>query len=409
MKRVVMLLYKDILYDARVQREAISLAETGMEVTILCLKEYKTNLPCFHGNINVYRIEVSSKRYKQQLFKDDNSEKSSNKNENILKKIIRFPVIKFIKDLYSYNEYYLKCRKILNGMQQDFDVIHCHDLNTLETGVKLSREFQMKVIYDSHELFNEMTGRNKLDRLYGYKLEKKLLKLVDHLIVVNPFIIKVFKEQYNSLPKSTVIQNIPLYRSEDLNNIKENYFREKYNLGEDDFLLLYQGGLDPYRGLEEIISAMNYLPSHFKLILIGDGRIKENLYQLVREENLLNRVFFHDKVPSNKILSYTKQADIGLVMYKNKSKNNYFSTPNKIFEYLLAGIPTVASNHPGKSYIVKNNQTGICTEETPEKIAEAVLEIYNNYDFYKNNCLRNATKYSWEHEKRKLLELYKLL
>jgi len=408
MKRIVMLLYKDILYDARVQREALGLAEAGMGVTILCLREYKSTPPYLHKNITVKRIEISSKKYKQKLLKDLKTVSSPTLKGKILKKIVRLPIIKLIKDLYSYNEYYLKCREILKKLE-GIVAIHCHDLNTLNTGVKLSREFQLKVIYDSHELFNEMTGRNRLDRWYGYKLEKKLLKFVDHLIVVNPFIVKVFQEQYKKLPQTTIIQNIPIYRNGDLSGIEDNYFREKYNLDKDDFLLLYQGGLDPYRGLEEIIKAMNYLPSYFKLVLIGDGRIKEELRQLVREGNLIKRVFFHGKVPSHKILSYTKQADIGLVMYKNISQNNYFSTPNKIFEYLLAGIPTVASDHPGKNYIVKNNQIGICTEETPEKIAEAVLQIYKNYDFYKNRCLKTQTKYSWDNERKKLVEVYKLM
>jgi alpha-maltose-1-phosphate synthase len=409
MKRVIMLLYKDILFDARVQREAIGLAEEGMEVTILCLKEYQTKPPYLHKNINIRRIEISSKKYKQKLLKDTKTKSSSTFKGKVLKRIVRFPIIKLLKDLYSYNEYYQKCREILNNKQQRWDIIHCHDLNTLQAGVKLAQEFQMKVIYDSHELFNEMTGRNKLDRWYGYKLEKRLLQYVDHLIVVNPFIVEVFKDKYQSLPKTTVIQNIPIYRKEVLSEIENNYFRIKYGLNKKDFLLIYQGGLDPYRGLEEILLAMKYLPNHFKLVLLGNGRIKKELQDLVQQENLSNRVFFHDTVPSNKILSYTKEADVGLVMYKNISQNNYFSTPNKIFEYLLAGIPTVASNHPGKSYIVRNDQTGICTDETPVKIAEAVMQIYKNYDFYKENCLKSRTKYSWDYEKKKLVRIYKSL
>ena len=409
MKRIVMLLYKDIHFDARVQREAIGLAEQGEEVFILCLKEFNTEPPFLHKNIKIVRMSICSKKYKQQLLNEPKENKKLSVKQKALSRIIRSPVIKLIKDLYSYHEFYLKCRSWMKEQQQQWDVMHCHDLNTLKTGIKLAKEFQAQVVYDSHELFNEMSGRNKLDRWYGYRLEKKLLRDVDQLIVVNPYVAEEFKKQYGQLPEVTVIQNVPIYKEEDTCAIEDDYFRKKYRLKENDFLLIFQGGIDPHRGLEEILKAMELLPEHFKLVLVGNGRIKSDLEKAVLENGLANRVFFHEQVPASDILCYTKQADAGLVMYKNISRNNYFSTPNKIFEYLLAGIPAIASDHPGKSYIVKNEQTGICTEETPEQIAKAVLQIYENYDFYKNNCLQKREKYSWQKEKMKLVEMYRRL
>ena len=93
-------------------------------------------------------------------------------------------------------------------------------------------------------------------------------------------------------------------------------------------------------------------------------------------------------------------------MYKNTSKNNYLSTPNKIFEYMLAGIPTVASNHPGKSYVIEKEQTGVCVEETPEAIKDGIERVVVNYNFYKEHCLQKRHLYTWEVEGKKLVELY---
>ncbi|MBM7585764.1 glycosyltransferase involved in cell wall biosynthesis [Bacillus pakistanensis] len=413
MNHVTMLLFKDIYYDARVKREAISLADEGYRVRIICLKEYD-EIPddIIHSKIEIIKVAITSKKAKYKFGKQSNSNNDKNKLIGTLKKylikLIRIPLIKLIKDVISYQEFYSKSKKTIIESDLPVDVIHCHDLNTLKTGVKLSGDFNAKLVYDSHELFNEMAGRNRLDRWYGYQLEKKMIRRINHLIVVNPFVKEEFVKMYGDIP-ITIIQNTPISNIGIHSEIEKNYFRKQYKLDQSDIILLYQGGLNPERGIEESILSLKSLPKQYKLILMGEGRLVEQLKELVNDVKLNNRVFFHEQVPSSKVLEFTKQADIGLVMYLNTSRNNYFSTPNKIFEYMIAGIPTVASNHPGKSYVVEVEKTGLCTEETPEAISAAVLKVFENYDFFKNNCLDKSKYYTWEVEKNKLVVLYRSL
>ncbi|TXC90950.1 glycosyltransferase family 4 protein [Metabacillus litoralis] len=409
---VIMLLFKDVIYDARVQREAISLAEAGHKVEIICVKEYELTLPKLHENLKVVRLTISTKAVKQKLVNSSSRTNASQKRnivKSLLFKLVQRPILKLLKDLWAYDQFYKKCTQYIIQHQKKFDVIHCHDLNTLSAGVKLAHKYQLYVVYDSHELFNEMAGRNKVDRIYGYWIEKKLMKRINHLIVVNPYVEVEFKRMYGNTIKSTVIQNTPINTLEDHETRNVQKLREVYGMNNEDVLLIYQGGLTPFRGIELIIKTLKHLSDNYKLVIMGSGRSLLTLKELTDELHLGERVFFHPQVQASDVLHYTKQADIGLVMYENISKNNYFSTPNKIFEYLLAGIPTIASKHPGKEYIVEVEQTGICTDENPLSIAAAVREIMSNYEKYVANCLSKQDKYNWNYERQKLQKLYQVI
>jgi len=398
---ILMLLFKDIHLDARVQREAKALAEAGYKVDIACLRERDEDPVQIHPDVHYIRISLTTKRIKRAV----QSPSEAGKQTHPLLKFFRTPIAKLIKDIYAQWEYMQKVYGLMS--EKKYVVIHCHDLNTLPAGVYLKRKSrEIKLVYDSHELFNEMVGKNKIERWVGYQLEERLIRLVDHLITVNPYVEKFFGDRYGDIP-STVIQNTPIW--EDFEKPPKNYWRERYNIDKDEVILLYQGGLTPQRGLEECIDAMLMLPDRYKFILLGEGPLRNRLEVLVKHKGLDDRVFFHEPVPPTEILKLTSQADIGLVMYKNTCLNNYMSTPNKIFEYFLSGIPTVASDHPGKRYIVQELGTGVCVEETAEAISQGILNVMSDYEKYRNYCLVNRDKYTWSMEKQKLIVMYREL
>lgn len=401
---ILMLLYKDIHFDARVKREALALAKDGHVVYIACVKEFKEEAPFLHENIKLLHVSISVKNMKSSLSTQSGSK---SKNKHPLKSAIvwfaRRPVIKIIKDYAAYYEFYKKVKYMIREL--NIDVIHCHDLNTLWQGSMLAKDLSATLIYDSHEIFNEMAGRNKLDRLIGYRVEKMLFRKVDYFITVNAYLRDYLFKRYGEKP-TTLIQNIPVV---DDGKSSSSYVPETWNFNFDEHntILLYQGGFSPFRGLELIIQSMERLPKNYKLVLIGSGVLKEKLIELVHSLQLSNQVFFHDQVPSEELIHYTKQADIGLVMYEKVSKNNYYSTPNKIFEYIQAGIPTVSSNHPGKSVIIDAYRTGVLAEEDIEGIVKGINEVVNHYHFYQQKCVDAQKELTWEKESMKLINLYK--
>jgi glycosyltransferase involved in cell wall biosynthesis len=400
---ILMLLYKDIHYDARVKREALALAEAGHFVYISCVKEYKEPAPFLHRNIKLLHVAISVKSMKASITQQEMKSSKKSILKSTLVWTVRRPVIKIIKDYLAYYEYYKKVKVLVKNLE--IDVIHCHDLNTLWQGSMLSEDLLAKLIYDSHEIFNEMAGRNKLDRIVGYRMEKQLFRKVDYVVTVNSYLRDYLFERNGEKP-SILIQNIPLVNEQQMSKT-EVPATWNYNFGQDDVILLYQGGFSPYRGLELIIQSMEKLPKNYKLVLIGSGVLKDELEELVRTLNLSEKVFFHDQVPSDELIYYTRQAHIGLVMYEKVSKNNYYSTPNKIFEYIQAGIPAVSSNHPGKSVIIDEYKTGVLAEETVDGIVKGINEVVNNYRYYQQNCLNAGKVLTWEDESKKLIELYK--
>ncbi|MFV8826372.1 glycosyltransferase [Alkalihalobacterium sp. APHAB7] len=399
----IMLLFKDIIYDARVKREAIALAKGGYKLTIFCVKEFDLETPDLHENIEIVRHDMFNKQIKMTLNQKHNDKAYT----NVIKRMVRTPLLKLSKDIAAYRLFYTKTVAMLK--EKDVTVIHAHDLNTLSIGYYLSKQFRAKLIYDSHELYNEMAGRNNFEKRIGYMVEGKMLKHIDHLIVVNPFVQEEFENRYGKKP-TTIIENIPETNGGLTTEAEnKNYFREKFKLAEEDIILLYQGGINPNRGIEECVEAVAQLPERFKFVILGFGTLTNELKELAVKLNLSSRVFFHEQVPSADILWYTKQADIGLVMYKSNSKNNYFSTPNKIYEYLLAGIPMVASDHPGKNFIINKYKIGLCIEEDVESIRKGILQLEKEYDMYAENCLINRKSISWTDEGNKLVTLYESL
>lgn len=402
---ILMLLYKDIPYDARVKREALALAEAGHAVYLACVREFQEPDPFLHKNIHLIRIGISVKSMKATMSKGNASAKT---RKSAVKKLIvrtaRLPLVKIPKDYLAYYEFYKKVKAHLEEIS--IDAVHCHDLNTLWQGHMLSKDFSAKLIYDSHEIFNEMAGRNQLDRITGYAMEKRLFQKIDYLVTVNPYLRDYLFEKNGEKP-CVLIQNIPLFHKDVLK--QEKAIDWDYPFNENDTILLYQGGFSPYRGLELIIDAMAKLPETYKLVMIGSGILKDELVTRTVSLGLSDRIFFHDQVSSEDLIHYTLKADIGLVMYEKVSKNNYYSTPNKIFEYLQAGVPAVSSNHPGKSVIIDEYKTGVLAEETPEGIVNGILEIMNQYAYFQQNCLRAREVLTWEAESKKLIQMYENL
>lgn len=392
--RILMLLFSDILYDARVRREALSLAKSGIHVDLLCVKQYKEEVPNkLHDNLNVYRTSLSQRRIKRQ-----SPEKKKWRSIHLAKKLIF--------DVLANIEYYNYAKKKL-ARKNVYDAIHCHDLNTLPAGYLLKRVMDTKLVFDSHELFNEMSNKGVLEKKIGYFIERILINKTDRLIVVNPIVGNEFVERYG-IRDFTVIQNIP-DQSTEKSPETHIQLRERFRLSPTDKLIVYQGGLLPDRGIEECVLAISTLPNEYKLILIGSGILEKEIREISKTNRVDDRVFFVGQVPSDELLYFTRQADIGLVMYKNTSRNNYLSTPNKIYEYLLAGIPIVSSDHPGKSSIIQKNNIGVCVKEKPDHIAEGIRSIGEKLEHYKMNCLKAQQYYRWDKEAEKLIDLYKTL
>ncbi len=287
------------------------------------------------------------------------------------------------------------------------DVVHCHDFNTLFAGVllKLFRRWNVKIVYDSHEFaINTIPNQGNLSIYITKKIEGILINFTDEVINVSEAIARQYKNNYNiRMPK--VIKNCPNY----CEISKQDYFRKYFNLRADQFIYLYQGGLSDGRGIEIMLDAFANLKNEdCVLIIMGSGKL-ENLVRSKISE--CANIFLHRPVMPNELIKYTSSADCGVLPYEDNCLNHRYCAPNKFFEYLMAGIPVLATNLEEMKYIVESEGIGVIAEQnTAEGIREAAKSLINlNLNLIKMNIMRVRKKFCWEEEEKILINLYKEL
>lgn len=308
----------------------------------------------------------------------------------------------------SFLDYYRRALSII--AQEPADVYHAHDLNTLPVAWRAKKRFGGKLVYDSHELYTEITGLSALERWLWRKVESLLIQDCESVLTVNESIAKELEKRYN-VPRPYVIMNCPKIIRFPVR--QGNLIRQALDLDSHEPIILYQGGFAPHRGLENLIEAMHYV-SHGILVLLGWGKLEENLRVRAKESCVLGtRVFFLPSVPQDQLLLWTASADIGVIPYQAVSLNNYYTLPNKLFEYIAAGLPVVTSDFPELQKIVEGY--GLGSTFNPDdaldiaRAIEYVLSDPEHYAFFKRNVQRAAEVFTWQNEEKKLLVIYKKL
>jgi glycosyltransferase involved in cell wall biosynthesis len=174
-------------------------------------------------------------------------------------------------------------------------------------------------------------------------------------------------------------------------------------------ILLYQGMFMPYRGLENLVRSVRGI-TRAHLVLLGWGPLRDSLSALARAEGVAHRVRFLEGVPLADLLAWTAGADVGAIPTRHVGLNNYFTTPNKLFEYCAAGVPVVASRFPELSRYVDGLGLGRTFDpESPLDIAAAVNALLDDPGALaraRANVARAAAGLTWEAESRVLLEIY---
>lgn len=369
----------DLFRDSRVMREAEALGEAH-EVVILDTIYGEEKKEEVVKNFKVKRVRFCTKKLPRNLF---------------------FWIIK-------YMEFCL--RMSIQGILEKADVYHAHDLNCLIPAYIAAKVRRAKVVYDSHELYNETNGKNPALVAIWTRIEQILINRVDKIIAANGSRAQIMHTEYGATELPVVIMNCPSNHSRKNPEIttpiskmaKENTRR-----------VIYQGVLSDGRNLENVVEAVQYVKKPISLTFIGAGDYRDRLYEVIKENNVEHSVFLHDPVPYDQLLDLTELAHLGIVIYKNDCRNNYFCAPNKLFEYAMAGIPVVGSNFPEISQIVQKYKIGaIFDPENPKSIAEAIDFVFENeqrYEQMKRNTERVRSIYNWENEKIKLLHLYDTL
>ncbi len=285
-------------------------------------------------------------------------------------------------------------------------LLYANDLDTLLPNYLLSKLTRTPIIYDSHELFTEapeLIHRKKV-QAFWLAIERGIFPHLNHIVTVNQSIADTYQQLY--VKKLVVVRNIPnRFHASELKT------RSELQLPESDFLVIIQGsGLNVDRGIEEAVLAMKEL-SNVTLLLVGDGDVMPVVKKLIQEHGLEKKVRLFGRRPYQELMQFTQLADVGLTLDKPLSKNYEFSLPNKVFDYMHAGTPLLASKLVEIEALINTYQIGtILPEVSPSAIANAILYLKENPSILakqREACLEAAKTENWEKEQLKLIALVK--
>ena len=286
------------------------------------------------------------------------------------------------------------------------DFIVANDLDTLLANYLASKLKSIPVVYDSHELFTEVPelAHRKFVKSIWERIEKFIFPKLKYVYTVNNTIANIFKQKYNVEVK--VIRNVS-----HKNMVTKFDSKNELGLPTDKKIIILQGAfINVERGAEEAVLAMQYVEGAI-LLIIGGGDVFNKLRKMAVDLDLTPKVKFIDKVPYNRLMHYTANADIGLSLDKDTNLNYKYSLPNKLFDYIQAGVPVLVSNLVEPKKIISEFNIGeIIESHNPKHIAEKIMHMLSATDkieLWKTNLKKAAEVYCWENEEQKLKEIYK--
>jgi glycosyltransferase involved in cell wall biosynthesis len=330
--------------------------------------------------------------------------------------------VKVLRHSFFCFEFNFYVKKIIES-KINYSIVWANDLPTLYPAYTISKKLNCKLVFDAHEIYVETLNQFfpkkanflysivfacllKIMKWHGNAIENKIIPEVDLFISVNDSLINYFKN-YHNIKKTMVIMNFPI--TSEKSDTKFD-FRLNYEWSISDIIFLYQGVFNQGRGLELLIDLFNKLPDNYKLILIGEGSLKNQLEKLCVKHKLTHKIKFMARQPSDKLLHFTAAADFGINLLEPINKSKALASPNKLFEYIHASLPVIASNSNENIKIFSKYNVGYLTENSIESLKNILLNINQQEVIkFKKNCEKAKTEFNWEKQEKTIFDEIKSL
>ena len=367
MNRAIVSVINDLVTDQRVNKSCLALQKAGYEVLLVGRKQRKSP-------------PMDERPYASHRMK-----------------------LLFEKGPLFYAEYNIRLFFFL--LFHRANLLLSNDLDTILPTYFISRLKGSRMVFDSHEYFTEtpeLVGRPKVQKVWK-KIEGFVVPKLPEMITVCDSIADLFREKYGV--KCHVIRNIPPRKA-----LPPKGDKLALGLPTDKHLLILQGsGINIQRGAEELVQSMQFLDDCF-LMIIGGGDVLPILKQMVEKLNITDRVHFFPRMPYQQMMAYTQLAELGFCLDKDTNLNYRFSLPNKLFDFIQAGVPIVASHLTEIEKIIRQYDIGLFIgNHEPETIASTIREALSDGERRKRwqrNLAIAAAELCWENEEKKLLPIY---
>ena len=254
---------------------------------------------------------------------------------------------------------------------------HASDLFVLPALAQKSAKEARTLSFDSRELYPQVraTAGKPWSSAFWSIVERRYIRRADIVFTVNESIADILMHRYR-IDRPVVVPNIPLAKP----TSSDGYLRELTSARDKELVLVLQGHLKPGRGCELMLDAMQWIDGA-RLVFLGEGPLRGPLEARTRSLQLDEKVFFHDLVPPDQLLDVTASADLGICLIEPLTASLRLSLPNKLFEYLRAGLPVIASDLPEISRVIEQFDVGVCMRNlTPADIAQTISQVMERRD-----------------------------
>ena len=291
------------------------------------------------------------------------------------------------------------------ALKLNADVYHLHDPELIPVGVKLKKRGK-KVIFDAHEdLPKQILGKPYLNRVSKLVLSKLLsvyeryaCSKFDGIICATPSI----RDKFRAINRNSLdVNNFPILGELSMGRLEKAVRKPN---------VCFVGGMSRIRGVREVIQAFDLVSSGARLQLAG------------KVPDFVDNEIQNKKKPNVDALGHLDRSDVAALMANSvagvvtflPSPNHMESQPNKMFEYMSAGLPVIGSNFRLWRDILEANQCGICVDpSSPEEIAKAVDYLVTHPEEAEQMGLNGQRAveqiYNWPVEEKKLLDFYQSL
>ncbi len=367
LKNAVVSVINDLVTDQRVHKHCVTLQKLGFDVLLVGRRQKKSGTP----DPRSYRLHRMNLIFqKGPLF------------------YLSFNFRLFLFLLFSRT-----------------DLLVSNDLDTLAANYLVSVVKKKPLVYDTHELFTEVPElqNSPVKKAIWSKLEKSLLPRLKSVFTVNNSIANWYRKKYGIA--ISVVRNIPSGSALPL--LKD---RVSLGLPTDKKIIIFQGaGINVDRGGEELVQSMRYTKD-ILLLIVGSGDVIPQLKITAGRSEFSDKIRFIEKLPYPEMMQYTRNADLGLSLDKASNMNYRYSLPNKVFDYIHAGIPILASRLPEIESLINTYAVGdFIDSHEPVVIAEKINELFGNPNrlaTFKKNCRLAAIELTWEKEEKELIRVY---
>jgi len=359
-----MIVSNDVIHDPRVLKEARALENAGHQVSIIGW-DRTGRAPSFEEWNGLEIRRVQTRGLMRILWKD----------------LIRIPV--------WWSKAYSLARR------SGFDAVHCHDVDTLPIGVRLKRVLRRPLIYDCHEVFHRMIQDDvpRFVSRYVHRLEQRLAPQADRIIVVSHVVQEYIKNLCGR--DSTVIANYPDFTAET--------YRPPPG---PPFTVLYIGTLHPNRFVLPAIDVIAEMPD-VQLVIAGSKQLTPIVKARCEQHP---NTHFIGLVPNNHVMSLILNSHVVLAMFDPSVWINYMGLPNKLFEAMAAGRPSIVADEGLMAEIVNGESCGVAVPYSAEGFRQAVERLSADPSLAermgRNGLAAASREYNWPKEERKLTDLY---